>query len=446
MVSSISSSEEIVHDISRRPTAADRPGVAQPVPERDIPRQPWRTMALIVTVLVILFTSLWEWRMRTLELIPGDLGANYDAWAELRRQVDKRDVPVVIIGDSRILFDTDLDRAAQLTGVRPLQLAIAGGSGLPILEDIAGDPHFKGLAIVGMAETAYFDTTFAVALPAKALALSHWESPSKRASFLIERFISPAFAMLDDNYQLSTLVFRLDRDWRPGVMSPHDDVWKAQETAADGQTWIWRRLEHDRGMSEHTRNVWHHLFPPQPMDDKSIRDILVRTKAAVDKIRARGGDVVFVRPPSAPDLRMIEDKHLPRARGWDALLTYTHSNGIHIDDLPGVQNLYLPEGSHLSRACATVFTDAYIRSLTGRTAMLHLKPDSAPRLSTGDCVKTSTAGLKQVSEPAAAVRAVAQLAVPPRSMAGSAASPLPSPIAHTRTRIQAAALRSMLDR
>jgi hypothetical protein len=36
----------------------------------------------------------------------------------MRKQVDKCDVPVVIVGDSRILFDTDLDRAAQLTGVR----------------------------------------------------------------------------------------------------------------------------------------------------------------------------------------------------------------------------------------------------------------------------------------------------------------------------------------
>jgi hypothetical protein len=400
MVSSISSSEEIIHDTSRqalpsglRPTAADRPGIAQPVPERDIPEQPWRAMALIVTVLVILFTSLWEWRMRTLELIPGDLGANYEAWAELRRQVDKRDVPVVIIGDSRVLFDTDLDRAAQLTGVRPLQLAIAGGTGLPVLEDIAGDPHFKGLAIVGMAETAYFDNTFAVARPAKALALSHWESPSKRASFQIEQFISPAFAMLDDNYQLSTLIFRLDRDWRPGVRGPHDDVWKAQETAAGGQTWIWRRLEHDRGMSEHTRNVWHQLFPPTPLDDKSIEAILSRTKIAVDKIRARGGDVVFVRPPSAPDVRVIEDKHLPRARGWDALLTYTHTNGIHNDDLPAAQNLNLPESSHLSRACATVFTDAYIRSLADQTALLHLKPNPAPRLSTRNCVQASAASL-----------------------------------------------------
>jgi hypothetical protein len=264
---------------------------------------------------------------------------------------------------------------------------------LPVLEEIAGDPHFKGLAIVGMAETGYFDTTFAVARPAKALALSHWESPSKRVSFQIQKFISPAFAMLDDNYQLSTLVFRLDRDWRPGVRGPHDDVWKAQETAADGQTWIWRRLEHDRAMSEHTRNIWHQLFPPQPLDGTSIEAILVRTKSAVDKIRARGGDVVFVRPPSAPDLRVIEDKHLPRASGWDALLTYTHTNGIHVDDLPAAQNLNLPESSHLSRACATVFTDAYIRSVADQTALLHLKPNSALRLSTRNCVQASTAGL-----------------------------------------------------
>jgi hypothetical protein len=401
MASSIFSSEEIGRGSSRhalpsglRLTAADRPGIAQPVPEREIPDQPWRDIALIVMVLVILLTSLWEWRMRTLELIPGDLGASYDRWAELRRQVDERDVPVAIIGDSRILFDSDLDRATQLTSVRPLQLAIAGGSGLPILENLADDPHFKGLAIVGMAETAYFDTTYAAVRPEKAIELSRWESPSKRGSFLIQRVISHGLAMLDDDYRLSTLVFRLDRDWRPGVKGPYDEPWKTQETAAGGQTRIWRRLEHDQRLSEHTRNVWHQLFSPKPLEDENIKAVLVRTKIAVDKIRARGGDVVFVRPPSAPDLRTVEDKHLSKAKGWDALLAYTHTNGIHIDDLPAAQNLTLPEGSHLSRACATVFTDAYTRALAHQTLLLSLKPDAPPALSTQDCVPPSVARAK----------------------------------------------------
>jgi hypothetical protein len=395
MASSISSSEEIVQETLHalpsglRLTAADRPGMAQPVPERDIPNQPWGAIALVVMVLVLLLTSLWEWKMRTLELVPGDLGESYDRWAELRRQVDKRNVPVVIIGDSRILFDSDLDRATQLIGVRPLQLAIAGGSGLPILEDIAGDPHFKGLAIVGMAETAYFDLQLTGVRPQKALELSRWESPSKRESFLIQRALSHGLVMLDDNYQLSTLIFRLDHDWRPGVRDPRDAIWKAQETGVGGQTWLWRRLEHDRRLSEHMRNVWHQFFPSQPLDGQTINAVLVRTKEAVDKIRAHGGDVVFVRPPSAPDLRVIEDKHVPRAKVWDALLAYTHGNGVHIDDLPSVRNLTLPESSHLSRACATVFTDAYLRELAGKTPFLHLLPGAPPALSTRDCVRPS---------------------------------------------------------
>jgi hypothetical protein len=397
MASSISSSSA-VHDIVREPlpsglrlTASDRPGVAQPVPERDIPDQPWRAMSLVVLVLVILLTSLWEWKMRRLELVPGDSSGTYEAWAELRRQVDKRDIPVAIISDSRLLYDTNLDRMEQLTGVRPLQLGIAGGSALPVLEDIADDPHFKGLAIVGMAETVFFDAVYSVARPKKALALSKWESPSNRASSRIQRVIAPGLAMLDDSYQLSTLVFQLDPDWRRGVKGPYHDVWKVGERTTDGQSSIWRRLEHDQRLSDHARRVWHELFPPFPIKDENVQVILARTKIAVDKIRARGGDVVFVRPPSAPDMRAVEDRHIPRARGWDPLLAYTHTNGIHIDDLPAVQHLTLPESSHLSHGCATVFTDAYIRVLAQQTSLLHLKSDLPPTLSTCDCVPTAVA-------------------------------------------------------
>ena len=108
-------------------------------------------------------------------------------------------------------------------------------------------------------------------------------------------------------------------------------------------------------------------FSPLPIDDNNIHEILVRSKIAVDKIRARSGDVVFLRPPSAPDIRAIEDKHIPRTRAWDAFLVYTHTRGTHADDLAAAQDLSLPEGSHLSHACAMGFTDAYIRSVARQT-------------------------------------------------------------------------------
>ena len=376
-----------------RLTAADRPGVAQPVPERDIPHQPWGRISLVVLILVLLLSSLWEWQMRRLELVRGDLSSTQDTWAELRRDVDRRDVPLLLIGDSRILYDTDLDRVQQLTGVRPIQLGIAGGTGLLVLEDIANDTHFKGLAIVGMCETSFFDTRFVVKRTREAIELSKWESPSKRASYQIQRVISPALAMLDEDYGFSTMVAHLDPHWRPGVKGPYDDVWKIGELAADGNARLWRRLDHDKRLNNHARTVWFELFPPFPLDDKSIQEILVRSKVAVDKIRARGGDVVFLRPPSGPGLREIEYKHLPRAKGWDPLLAYTNTKGVHADDLANVQNLNLPENSHVSHACAIVFTDAYIRNVAELTPLLHLKPNAPPPLSTPDCVPPSTAGL-----------------------------------------------------
>ena len=399
-MASFTSSSSVIEETERatlpsapRLTAADRPGVAQPVPEREIPRQPWRMIALTVLALLVVMTSLWEWQMRRLELVPGDLSGTYDVWAEQRRQVDQQEAPVVLVGDSRILYDTDLSRVTRLAGVRPIQLGIAGGSGLPVLEDLADDPNFEGLAIVGMAEASFFDTRFTVIRTHEALALSKWESPSKRASYMIQRVISQPFAMLDDEHQLSTFVFDLDPDWRPGVRGPYHDVWKIGQTQADGQCWLWRRLEHDQYLSAHARSVWHQLFPPFPLDDRGVREILIRTKAAVEKIRARGGDVIFLRPPSSADIRAIEDSHLPRARGWDALLAYTDTKGIHADDLPMAQGLVLPEGSHLTQACATVFTDAYIRSAARLTPLLRLRSDLPPALSSHDCVPESAASM-----------------------------------------------------
>jgi len=403
MASSISSSNPLqqsaatmpeVHDIGRHPlpsglrrTAADRPGVAQPVPERDIPDQPWRAISLTVLVLVVLLTAGWEWKMRQLELVPGDLSGTWDPWAERRREVDKRDIPVVIVGDSRSLYDTDLDRIAALTGERPLQLGIAGGNGLLVLEDLANDPHFKGLVLLGIAESTYFDTRYTTIRTNEALELARWESPSKRASFQIEKVISHGLAMLCDSYQLSNLVIRLDHDWRPGVRGPYHDIWKLEELDHDGQTRLWRRIDHDTYLSGHARMVWHELLPPFPVGNATVSEVLNRSKVAIDKIRARGGDVVFFRPPSSPDIRAIEDKHTPRAKAWEPLLAYTHTHGIHFDDLPAAQNLILPEGSHLTHACATVYTDANIRSVVLETPMLRLKADAPAPLSAADCVQ-----------------------------------------------------------
>lgn len=383
---------------SERPTAADRPGVAQPVPQRPIPDRPWSRIFAVVVCTAAVLVGLWEWRMRALELTPGDLGDGPSAWAEQRRRVDTEPVAVAIVGDSRILFDTDFNRFAALTGIRPLQLALPGTNARPFLEDLAEDPNFRGLLIVGISEVSYFREK--TGLMGDALKRFHQESPSQRVSFLLHRALTRVFAFLDDDYRLSTLVAHLDRGIRRVESGPYDSVWKISSTAEDRYTWLWPRIEHDEKLRAHARAAWLHspsIFVGKAVSAAVIAMTLAKTRIAVAKIRAHGGDVIFVRPPSAPELRKHEDERLPRARGWDPLLAAARVKGVHADDVPAMAGLIIPEYSHLSRACAAVFTDAYVRRIAQITPRLRMLPGAPPPLSPRACMPAAAATVASVS-------------------------------------------------
>jgi hypothetical protein len=153
---------------------------------------------------------------------------------------------------------------------------------------------------------------------------------------------------------------------------------------------MWDQIETDPYLRTHARHAWD-LFKGPPLPAFIAHNVVDRSAEAVRRIRARGGEVVFVRPPSAPELRAIEDGRLPRSKGWDLLIAGTHTPGIHADDLPQAQNLVIPEWSHLTRKCAAVFTDAYVRRLTELTPRLKLRADAPAPLTRADCVPQNIA-------------------------------------------------------
>src|ERR1700733_5255635 len=89
---------------SRRLTAADRPGVAQPVPVRDLPDRPWRPMLLGALLLAVALTGMWEWHWRAFGAVPGIRDDNA-LWARQRREVDEDAGGTVLLGASRPLCD-----------------------------------------------------------------------------------------------------------------------------------------------------------------------------------------------------------------------------------------------------------------------------------------------------------------------------------------------------
>jgi hypothetical protein len=369
---------------AERLTAADRPGVAQPVPERPVPVKPWSAISVAVVIVVIAVIGAWEWQSRQLGLVPGDLRDGPSFWAEQRRRIDTEPVEIAIVGDSRILFDTDLARFESLAGVRPLQLALPGTNARPFLQNVAADPDFKGLLLVGIADLSYFRDE--VGLQAGALDRYAYESPAQRSSFVLHRALSRVFAFMDENYRLSVLAQRRDRGLRAGTRGPYQSPWKFSTVGEDRQTFLWWRIDADDYLNGHARAFWRANSRREPVPDEIIDRTQRLTREAVAQIRARGGEVIFLRPPSAGERRETEDKLLGRARGWDALLRAAGVRGLHAFDDPVTANLYLPEVSHLSRECATVYTDAYVRALAKLTPRIRLREDAPRPLTPADCV------------------------------------------------------------
>ena len=92
------------------------------------------------------------------------------------------------------------------------------------------------------------------------------------------------------------------------------------------------------------------------MMKKNTETHLERIRVAVDKVRARGVKVVFVRPPSTGTVRDLERQYSPREKTWDLMLQVTGAPGIHFEDHPQLAGFDCPEWSHLTTTDAVQFT------------------------------------------------------------------------------------------
>src|SRR5438128_3116324 len=138
----------------RRPSREEQIHGGPPLEfERPIPPAPWRGIAVVITIVVILATTLWELYARALGYAP-TLNDNEDLWTKARRKVQPESI--VIVGDSRAWFDVDLDEFQKGLGKRPIQLAMAGSSVWPALADLADDKDFHGTIICSFVPMLFF--------------------------------------------------------------------------------------------------------------------------------------------------------------------------------------------------------------------------------------------------------------------------------------------------
>src|SRR5438128_905937 len=93
------------------------------------------------------------------------------------------------------------------------------------------------------------------------------------------------------------------------------------------------------------------------------------TVGAVEKLRARGGKIVFVRLPVSGGLKALEDQTTPRKQTWDPLLQSTRAPGIYFEDFPELASFNCPEWSHLSAGDSVEFSKRLVPHLRAALGM-----------------------------------------------------------------------------
>jgi hypothetical protein len=346
-----------------RLTASDRPGVAQPVPERDIPSKPWGPILIGATVMFVVMLIVWELYWRDYGVTPSYRNS-YGSWADQRRRINLGEGgKTVLIGSSRILFDVQLPIWEKATGERPIQLALEGTSAVPVLEDLANDPDFTGRLVVGVAPDLFFS---GFAYRGEAIPYYHKQGPSQRSGHWISKTLfEPYVAFYDPDFALATVIRRQNWPLRDGT-EKNTRVRKLLVQDEDRNTHMWRKVEVDPEYRALARSIWAENFvgPPPPVMNtpeklqKLIDKQISRAEVAIKKLRARGVRIVFVRPPSNGEYYAFEQKAFPRAATWDVLLKRTKVPGIHFEDYPEMKSYELPEWSHLTATDANRFTAA----------------------------------------------------------------------------------------
>ena len=338
--------------------------------ERPVPDRPWRAILAAVVLATAALTAGWELYWRGVGFVARDYTDTPGFWGMQRaRATGDR---TILIGSSRMYFDINLQAWADSTdGRRPVQLALVGTSPRGILTELAGDTTVKGLVVVGVTPTIFFRTRrgYLADFPERA----EKETPSERLGQWLFMRMEEVFAFVDWDTKLGAIVERQPLPLRQGMFLDRA-VRKISVTEADRQTWLEPRVLTDSAYRQLARDIWldgdKDPRRPRPPGPDSVSVTLAEVRRDIARIRARGGDVAFVRFPSAGRVLEREQRDFPRARYWDRLAREVDAVAIHYDDYPALGAYEPPEWSHLSRADAERFTRSLVPilmdSLEGR--------------------------------------------------------------------------------
>jgi hypothetical protein len=273
-----------------------------------------------------------------------------DLWAYQRSRVYRRGRnTLVLAGLSRIHTDFATQTFREhYPDYDVVQLAVNGRHPLAVLEDLALDEEFSGIVLCSVLELSFIGSV----AEEQRLQVDHYHR--SQPIVLFERaamaWIEERWALLNDSLRLLRVFEGFVEDGAlpslpEGIMLADRSVASAVPLK-DRELLRTRRLRGERRM---------YVKAEVPSPASWLRSVEL-VEPLVERLRSRGGQVVFLRIPVAPELYAIDEESFPKAKYWSRIGEGTSAVALHFEEIDGMADLEFADYSHLNYSEAPRFT------------------------------------------------------------------------------------------
>jgi hypothetical protein len=300
--------------------------------------------------LVAVVIGGWEIALRAAGLLP-EYTDNRALWLSARHQLSRPDDNVIaILGASRIQRAVHVDVLSESLGRPVVQLAIEGSSGLPVLENLAADPRFRGTVIFSIAPPFSFNSRLS---KLDAGNQADWmrayvvQSRSRRMEQEMRLDLQGLFAFRAADASVSrTIPFILESGRFPGP--DFKTIFRNRFVSID--------LSRSPRTQSQQSIVEMYRKNSLAYEQQGFSELLDYFGVLVDFLNAKGSRVFVLRLPTEGAVLDYERQTFPKGQFWDQMEQRLAARFVHFDDYPELEGYLSADGSHIASEKAAEFT------------------------------------------------------------------------------------------
>lgn len=310
--------------------------------------------------LFLLTMGVWESILRSAAIEPEFID-NRALWVATRQKLNTYGPnAVAILGASRVQRAIHPQTLARDLDGPVAQLAIEGTSAIPLLEDLAVDPRFRGMVLFSVSPAFSFNRRLSKLDAGNQSAwISYYrsQSRSRRMEHDMRLGLQGRFAFRSPDAAITRI---LSEVFKSGNL-PGPDF---KTTFAD------RSVSIDYAKFERSANpqriVDLYLENTEPYEADGFADLVNYVSTLVEILKAKDCRVVFLRLPSGDIVRELEKQMFPRSQFWGFMEDNIDAEFIHFEDYPELEGYLSVDGSHIASKNSAAFTSVLARIIRER--------------------------------------------------------------------------------